>query len=159
SEMAQRGEADTRQVHRARVDAVRERDEDRYRHGVRGVEEAGDPARLAVADLPVANEAGKERGPRVGADLGAHLGDADEGDETGRGHAARPAARSPGVPAATASRRRSYQRDIISIASHAVEQLTSSDTRPAFQPQWSTIHANAVGEAELMMSTGVAMTP
>ena len=60
---------------------------------------------------------------------------------------------------ATTARRRSYQRDISSMASHAAEQLTRSDTRAGPQPQWSTIHANTVGEAALTTRTGVAMTP
>src|SRR5262245_50873866 len=56
-------------------------------------------------------------------------------------------------------RRRSYQRDISSMASHAAEQLTSSETRAGAQPQRSTIHANAVGDAALTIRTGVAMRP
>ena len=45
ADMARHREADTGEVDRARVDAVRERDQERDGHGVRGVEETRDPAR------------------------------------------------------------------------------------------------------------------
>src|SRR5262249_37243407 len=144
AEVTRDGETDTGEIDGAGIDSVRQGDEDRDGHGVRGVEEAGDPARLGVGDAPVCDESRQQRRPRVRADLGAHLGDARGGDGGGRVHRA------------TASRRRSYQLDISSRASQDAEAPASSTTRPVPQPQWSTIQANTVGEAELTMRTGVA---
>src|SRR4026208_492772 len=60
---------------------------------------------------------------------------------------------------ADAARCPSYQRDISSIATQEAQQLTSSTARPGAQPQRSTIHAKAVGEAALTTRIGVAIAP
>ena len=88
-DVARHREADARQVDGTRVDPVGEGHEERDGHGVRGVEEPRDPARLPVGDVPVGDERWQERGPGVRADLGADLGDAHEGHEPGRRHPAR----------------------------------------------------------------------
>src|SRR5207244_8574324 len=46
------------------------------------------PAGLAVGEPPLAEEARQQRRPRVGADLGAHLGRAHERDQGARAHPA-----------------------------------------------------------------------
>ena len=61
---------------------------------------------------------------------------------------------SAGAPPTAAARRRSYHLDMSSMASHAAEQLTRSDTRAVPHPQRSTIHAKRVGDAALTTSVG-----
>src|SRR5262249_60904460 len=100
----------------------------------------------------------RERAARAAWGLrGAHPreGGADEARAEGGPRPLRPRH----APAATAARRRSYQRDISSMASQPAEQPTRSEARPAPHPQRSTIHANTVGDAAPTMRTGVAMTP
>src|SRR5437867_3250605 len=69
SEMAGYGEGAARQIDRARVDAIRQGDEDRHGQRVGRVEDPGDPARLAIAEAPLADESGQKGRPCVGADL------------------------------------------------------------------------------------------
>ena len=49
----------------------------------------GDPARLAIGDVPFGDEPREQRGPCVCTNLGADLRDAYEGDKAGRSHPAR----------------------------------------------------------------------
>ncbi len=84
AEMARHREGDAGQIDGARVDAIRQGDEDGHGQRVGRVEDSRDPARLTIAEVPRADEAREEGRPCVGADLGAYLGRAYAGDETGR---------------------------------------------------------------------------
>ena len=84
AEVTRDGQGDAGEVDLAGIHAVGQGDQDGNRQRVGGVEDPGDPARFPVREMPLRDEPGKQRGPGIRPDLGAHLGRADRGDEAGR---------------------------------------------------------------------------
>ena len=82
--MARDGEGDARQVYDSGIHAIRQGDEKGNGQCIGRVEDPGNPACLAVAQVPLSDELRQEGRPRVRSDLGADLRRAHAGDEAGR---------------------------------------------------------------------------
>jgi hypothetical protein len=79
--MARHGTAHAEQVDALGIDPVGERHQQRHRDHVGAEEDRGDPAGLAVAELPELHHLRQQCGPEAGADLHEDLRRADDGYE------------------------------------------------------------------------------